>query len=410
MSMKYIIVAGDTFEIISRKVYGVESESGLIQSANPGVSEPLSVGISIFIPDRPDSPQIIRGDSPSSSENEVALNIENQRFRFWESIRITRSIDAVDTLEFTAPFEVDNEAFRTIFLPFSYQSVSLTVGGEALFTGTMLTPVPTLTADKKSVAVSGYSLPGVLNDCVIPSSAFPLEFDGQGLNNIARSVVAHFGLSVEFAESEGPIFDRVAAEPSKKAFQFLAELARQRNFVISSTPRGKLLFQRSVIPGQPIARLAQGSSPIVSVVPQFNPQEYYSHITGLQPTMPGADGSQFTVENPRLKGVLRPFTFKADDTKSGDIKAAVEAKAGRMFANAISYSVSLSIWRDSHGKLWEPNTTITLIAPGAMIYSEYEFIIRSVSFTRERDSEVAELKLVLPGSFDGKIPEAMPWD
>lgn len=407
---QYTVIAGDTFATISRKVYGIETEAGLLASVNPGVSEPLTPGTIIFIAAQTDSSQIIIPESPSDSENEVALSIDNQRFRFWESVRITRSIDSMDTLEFTAPLEVDNRAFRDIFLPFSYKAVSVTVGGEALFKGIMLTPIPDLTADRKSVAVSGYSIPGVLNDCVIPASAFPLEFNGQGLRDIAKAVAAYFGISVEFTEQQGPVFDRVAAEPTKKVFQFLSELARQRNFVVSSTPEGKLLFQRSVASGKPVSRWVQGFPPITTITPQFNPQAYYSHITGLQPAGVGVDGSQYTVENPRLKGIIRPFTFRADDTKSGDIKAAVEAKAGYMFANAISYSVSVTTWRDSGGNLWAPNTTVTLIASGAMIYSEYEFIIRSVSFFRTPISETAELRLVLPGSFNGKIPETLPWD
>ena len=408
---QYTVIAGDTFAIISRKVYGVETEDGLLKSTNPGVSEPLTEGVVIFTPAKIDSPQLTVVGAPSDSENEVALSIDDQRFRFWESVRITRSIDSMDTLEFTAPFEVENQAFRDIFVPFSYKPVSVTVGGEALFTGTMLTPVPTLTADRKSVAVSGYSLPGVLNDCTIPASSFPLnEFNGQGLRDIAITLARLFGISVEFSEQQGPVFEQVAIDPTKKVFQFLSELARQRNFVISSTPEGKLLFQRSVVSGQPVARLAQGSPPVTDVTPQFNPQEYYSHITGLNPAGVGVDGSQHTVENPRLKGVIRPFTFKADDTKNGDVKAAVEAKTGYMFANAISYSVPVATWRDPNGNLWAPNTTITLIAPGAMIHSEYEFIVRSVSFARTPNSETAVLRLVLPGSFEGKIPEAMPWD
>jgi hypothetical protein len=45
-----------------------------------------------------------------------------------------------------------------------------------------------------------------------------------------------------------------------------------------------------------------------------------------------------------------------------------------------------------------------------MIYNEYEFVIRSVRLIKTGDSESATMTLVLPGSFEGKIPEAMPWD
>ena len=407
--MTYTVITDDTFEIISRKVYGEEGGASLIANSNPGVST-LTVGIVINIPDRPDAPQDTPGGVPSVSENEVALNIDGKRFRFWSTMKITRSIDSMSVIGFTAPFEVDNQAFRDTFRPFSFQRLTVLVGGEPLFTGTMLTAIPTVGVDRKSVAVNGYSLPGVLRDCPLPSSAFPLEFNGQGLRDIARSAVSHFGLSVEFSAQQGPVFERVAADPVKKVQQFLIDLADQRNFVVSSTPEGRVLFWRSVTPGNPVARLEQGSPPILTILPQFDPQKYYSHITGLAPAFLGVEGSKYTVKNPRLEGVIRPFTFKGEDTTDGDIKEATEAKAGYMFGGAVAYTVTLATWRDPQGKLWEENTTITLLAPGAMIYSEYEFLIRSVTLSRDENSDIAELSLVVPGVFDGQIPETMPWD
>lgn len=406
----YTVITGDTFDIISRKVYGTETDAGLIQGSNPGASEPLAPGTTLSIPARPDAPTIAEGSAPSQRDNEVSLSINGERFRFWEGVRIKRSLDSFDSIQFGAPFEVENAAFRSTFRPFSYQGIVVTVGGEPLFTGTMVGVNPSMEADKRIVSVTGYSLPGVLNDCNSPSSDFPLEFNGQKIGGIARVICAPFGLSVEVTANEGPVFERVASGPAKKAYAFLATLAKQRNSVISSTPAGKLLMQQSVTPGRPVARLVQGSAPLTGVAPEFRPQEYYSHVTGIQPALVGVGGGKYTVKNSRLEGVIRPFNFSADDTLTADIKEATEAKAGRMFANAVSYSVSLSTWRDHAGNLWAPNTTITLNAPGAMVYSDYEFIVRSVEFIQESSAESAVLTLVLPGAFDGKIPEVLPWD
>lgn len=406
----YRIITGDTFETISRKVYGTETDAGLLQRANPGVAEPLVPGTTIVVPERQDAPAIIASPAPSDRDNEVAISINRDRFRFWESVRIKRSMDTFDSISIGAPFEASNKAFRDAFKPFSYNDIGVTVGGAPLFTGVMLTPVPSMVADKRTVTASGYSLPGVLNDCNSPSSAFPLEFNGQKIGDITKSICEPFGLSVEITADEGPVFERVASEPTKKAYAFIAELAQQRNLIIGNTPTGKLLIQQSVTTGRPVARLEQGLAPVISVAPQFSPQNYYSHVTGVQPTSVGVNGSKYTVKNSRLEGAIRPFTFTAKDTLAADIKGATEAKAGRMFANAVSYSVPVATWRDPQGNLWEPNTTITLIAPGAMIYSAYEFIIRFVELIQDNDAESAILTLVLPGAFDGKVPEALPWD
>jgi prophage tail gpP-like protein len=215
---------------------------------------------------------------------------------------------------------------------------------------------------------------------------------------------------VKFDADQGAIFERVACEPGKKVLPFLSELAKQRDIVISSTKDGALLFSKSVSGIAPVAKLLQGNSPVVSVSSFFSNQEYYSHITGLEPVIVGLAGSQFTVKNPRLPGVVRPYTFPVNDTHDADVQAAVKSKSGRMFGNMVAYSVKVSTWRDPGGSLWQPNTIVSLESTDSMIYNPYDFVVRGVEFERDSKKEHATLDLVMPGSFSGEVPEVLPWE
>lgn len=403
----YTVQQGDTFDAISRRVYGVETGVGLIKSANPGASDPPVAGSSLVIPD---AVQSLPPVAPSVDPEEVALRLNGERFRAWETVSITRNIDTFDTVEFTAPFEPQDLTFRDTFRPMKFRDAAIDVGGSRLFSGTVLTPAPNLTETSRRVTVAAYSRAAVLNDSQPPASLFPLEFNGQTLFEIAAALCAPFGLAAVFLDDPGPAFDKVAIAPTKTVFSSLIDLAKQRGLIITNDENGNLLFQKSVQPGNPVAIFSEGDGPIGAVTPRLNPQKYYSHVTGIQPAATGAAGSQYTVENPHLTGIIRPHTFTANDTKSGDLKTAVEATAGRMFAGAVSYVVPVATWRDSSGELWRPNTNLILQAPGAMIYNPYEFVIRQVTFTRAANSESAALVLMLPGAFSGQIPEAMPWD
>lgn len=418
MSTTYSVVGGDTFELIARKQFGTEQGAGAIASANPGVLQPLLPGTTLNIPkfrlfDLLDTPPTILQDAPqvtpAEDEDEVAITIGGTRFRFWSAVKITRAIDNLDTVEFAAPFEPDLPNFREAFRPFSYQDLGVSVGGQQLFTGTLVGVDPDVGTDATLVDVSGYSLPGVLADCTAPASAYPIEFNDLALPEIARKLLEPFGLSTEFFDVGAP-FDRVALAPGSAILPFLAGLAKQRNLVISSTTAGDLRFWRSAPTGPPVARLQQSLAPVNKVTPFFAPQEYFSHITGLEQIVIGEYGSQFTVQNPRLQGVLRPTSFKTRDTATGDVKATVEAAAGRMFGNAVAYSVEVATWRDPQGQLWEPNTNVDLLAPGAMVYSFYTFEVRSVTFNATDKSRTATLDLVIPGSFGGELPGSLPWD
>lgn len=411
LSITYKIISSDTFETIARKVYGSEIESIRITNANPGVVEPLTVGTIITIPDLPGTPVILQQQSDSNNPDETTLLIDGKRFRFWDKIRIFQQMDSISIVEFSAPFDSTLQDFKNIFKPFSYKAAVVSVGGFPIFTGAMISVLPVVENNQKLINVSCYSKPGVLNDCTAPASLYPLEFKNQGLREISKKLAGPFGVNVIFEDNKDPPFEpTVACDTDKKILPFLAGLAKQRGLIMSNDSRGNLIIHKSVSTRNPVSKLEQGFSPLLSIAPSFDPQQYYSHITGIDPVSVGLDGSQYTVKNPHIEGVLRPLTFVAPDTEGSNLKSAVEAKMGRMFGNLVSYNIKVSTWRDSNGELWHDNTTILLLAPDAMIYNQYEFTIRTVVFESDEGVKTATLNLVIPESFADKIPESLPWD
>lgn len=405
----FTVSEGDTFEDISRKQFGSTDKTAAIIAANPGASNPPAPGTTLFVPkvSVPPAPK-------SATTGVVTLLVDGEKFIGWTDIEFSRSMDSFGAFNFRSVWEPDNAAFRSAFRPFEYQQISIFEGSELVFNGTMIGVMPSVNAKERTVAAAGYSLPGVLNDCTPPVSALPLEQDEQDLQQIAKALLAPFGLGLTFEGDPGPIFDREAMEPTDRIYNYLIKLAKQRNLIITDTPEGACKFHTEIPPGSPVAVFKQDDPGKLNVVPQFGNQEYYSHVSGLSATtyapVDAEAGGVYTVVNPKLSGVLRPFTFKPADTQTGDNKLAVEAKSGRMFASSVSYSFTIPAWRDPGGNLWKPNTTILLQDNGAMIYSLYEFLIREVSYRRTADQEIATLTLTLPGVFSGKIPEKLPWE
>jgi prophage tail gpP-like protein len=412
---------------VSRKKYGYEGESARIEAANPGIVEslieefdPVAPGKLLIQPLNPGTiltvPQIFDGISNTSSQtfseniNEVAIIINGERFRYWVNVKINDSIDAITTVDFTAPFESDAPGFQDAFKPFSFAPVEVTIGGVRKFTGRMVAVNPQVLANPRTVSISCYSLPGTINDCNPSPSTYPIEYKNLRLGDIASRLLKPFGFKAKFLADQGAPFEKVSCDVSTKVWAFLTTLAAQRNLILTDDINGNLIFLESIEAGNPVAVLAQGSSPVVSVVPLFEPQRYYSHITGIETPSPGLKGSQFTVKNPFLTGIFRPYVFTVQDTKGGDVKTVVQVKVARMFANMVSYSLTVDTWRDPAGNLWVPNTTLKLTAPDAMIYQKYEFLIRSVEREKLSNKETAVLTLVLPGVFRGEIPDSLPWE
>ena len=314
MSTTYKVRPGDgSFDRVSRHLYGNEKESIRISRANPGVSEPLLPGIDLKIPlplNRLSSRPLASGTTSPSS---VEIKIDRARFRFWTEVRITRSMDKMDVIELNAPFDPGDENHRRFLKPFSFKDIIVSVGGNNLFTGTMVKVSPKTSSSSKDVYLAGYSTPAVLGDCTVPVGSYPNQSaDEQPLNSIIQPLIDSFGLVSIFKDDDGAIFERVSCEPDKKILSFIIDLAKQRGLLVSSTPEGELLFHKEDLSGAPVANLKVGESPVVEVSANFSEQQFYSSITGIEPVIVGLAGSKYTYINQRVSAI-RPFTFLVND-------------------------------------------------------------------------------------------------
>lgn len=335
------------------------------------------------------------------------------RFAFWSGLELTQSIDAFSTLSFRAPFEPEKKEFRETFRPFSFQRVRTFVDTEPLYTGTLIGVDPEVDGDSSSVEITGYALPGVLDDCNAPADTVPHEFNKVTLKTIASTLASPFGIAIEFRDDPGKKILKAKLEEEKKILEFLIELVRQQNRIFTNTPEGGLLCWKSVTPGNPVATFVEGEQPITKVKGTFSPQEYFGQLTGWGKSKRHHKGKRHTEQNPWLQGIIRPRSFKVPDSDPADVETATKAELGRMFGNMASWKLEgLPGWRDPQGKLWEPNTTLNLTAPRAMIYRRTELLIRSVTFRQEDADgrESTDLEVVLPGAFSGEVPSFMPWD
>jgi prophage tail gpP-like protein len=373
--------------------------------------------------------------SATPTPRELAIRIAGEQFRFWSEIEVGRHLDSYSTVDVKAPYEPDREEFRAAFTPFTYPDFDVLRGGKPLFTGTLVTVEPDIDAKKRAVSGSGYAKPGVLVDCTLPQG-IEREFRKMTLRDIALAVTERFGIDVEFRGDPGAAFTagglELAATPvprletqiisvsgarftkqkievTQKVHDFLESLAQQRNFVLSSTASGALLFWKSTKGGAPRARLKSGVRPVVSVKPIFRSQHYFSEITGYS-TSRRKRRAHHTERNPWLSGSkFRPHAKIFNDVEAGDIPEATKAELGRMFGEAASWEIEVPTHEDPQGQLWEPNTTITLEAPDAMIYRETELVVRSVFLRQKKEAESAKLVVVLPGAFSGEVPKELPW-
>ncbi len=364
------------------------------------------------------------------ADEKIELLINDKLFSGWDDLQVKLSIDTFDTVSFSAPFDPGRAELRRLFRPFSFDPIKVLLNGDPLFTGTIVGVEPASDGDSSTVSITCYSQPGVLCDCTAPSGfgrkgrrsqkgPVPLAFEKQTLRKIATDLCEPFGIPIEFRDDPGAPFPKVAIGIQEKIHTCLVELAKQRGLVMTNREDGALLFWKSIKRGAPVVQFEEGVSPLTGVEASFSPQDYYSEITGYAAAKHRKPGMVYTVLNKWLGDGVdsggpinhhRPMSCKFDDTEKADAPEATRAKIARMFANMASWTTDpLPTWRDPQGKLWDPNTTVTLHAPSAMIYKPTELLIRDVTLKQSKDSLTAQLNLVLPGAFSGEMPDSLPW-
>lgn len=341
--------------------------------------------------------------------------IIGEYFGYWSELDISLRIDGFSSVGFRAPYESSRKEFREAFRPFTFKPCEVQIKLETIFKGTLLDVEPDFSADEKSVKVTAFSKPEVFSQCDMPVSVLKdgkgLEFKKLGLRAIVAQLLAPFEVLVDFQADEGTPFDKVKIDTDQKVFDFIVDLAKQRNIIVSNTADGKMLFWQSTKPGQPVVEFVQGRSPLSKITPTFNPRECYSEITGFSAKKRGKSPSRDTQKNPWLTKPLRPQTLKLEDTERGDAPEATRARMGRMFGAMVSWKIeNIPTWRDPNGKLWQPNTYVSVYAPDAMIYTKTDLLIRGVDLHQDANNESASLEVVLPGVFSGEVPTSLPWN
>jgi prophage tail gpP-like protein len=92
------------------------------------------------------------------------------------------------------------------------------------------------------------------------------------------------------------------------------------------------------------------------------------------------------------------------------VENAVLARAGRMFADCVSYSLDCEGHLNEKGNVFKKGMTVCIEAPGAMITRQTNFIARNIKLARDNNGKTTNIDLVLPGSFTDELPEVMPWE
>lgn len=415
---------GDTFLGVSRLIFGDDTHEVEIRQANSGVSEPFQSNVSLVIPQdtTPQDPPPVANVSFNGSglprvvdgAQTVRVVVNGEEVQRWTEIIFTDELDGMPTCSVKLPFD---DVAAKVFAPLQFQVVQVFFGNLLMFTGNVFNPDPRASVDGKTLVVECYSKPAVLWDCCPPASqSGELQFRKQILEDISASLLGPFGIdiAVETNFYDPTQFKRVAINSDELIGPFITKLAKQRRLVVGATPDGKLAFRNDETPSLAVAKLEEGTPSVDRIKLQLNQREFFSEVAGFRPSVLEELGGRRSV--PVIKRVpgasfVRPKTVILSDIEKGEMETATAAAFGRMYANVATWTVHTPTWFASGNTVWESGQRVELLAPGVFVDRVYELTVRKVTFTFNKDRQIARLDLMFPNAFAGQAPsDGFPWE
>lgn len=336
--------------------------------------------------------------------------IDGRPFEFFNNVSIDLKFgQSASTFQFSAYFDPDNSTHRRIFRPLSYQEVVIEdERGLTLLTGTILNHNFERTSRPELSTLSGYSKTGVLSDCVIPKSQYPLEYNGLTYQELAEKLITPFDIELEiqdFGVLAPTVIDAISASGTETVFGFLNNIAIQRNLVLTNTFRGNLLLTRANTNAAPIATFRE-SLPVTRINLAVNGQNIHNPITALkQADIERDDASEFLVENSLVRS-FRPTLQNqtvGNDVTIEDVARNIRSSELRN----LKLIIETDRWawlRNQTPETMQPGFIIAVISPSNYIFELTRFFVESVQLNRDETTETAVLTCVLPQVYDNTDP------
>ena len=281
---------------------------------------------------------------------------------------------------------------HVILNPLSYPEIKIyDESNDLIITGRIVTPEYSDFASVNQITYSGYSLPGVLEDCNIPIELYPLQSDNLSLKQICDKLFTSFGISYVIdsivSDEMNKKYTKSIAGEGQSIKDYINALASQRGVIMTHDRNGNVVFTRLNIANlKPVYYFENESTVEMSL--SFDGQAMHSEITIIrQASTDNPDAGQFTITNPYVDS-YRP---KVKVMSSGDIFDVRKASRQEL-SNELS-TIKLNIKTKKYIK---PGSIIQAKSERLLINKPTSFFVESTNIQGDVNGEKYTLVCSLP--------------
>lgn len=411
----YTVVDGDTLSKIAEVVYGDPSQWPTIYNANltnlkTGDQNLIFPGEVIFIPElaviRDIKESLIKGPS---NELGFRIEIENRKLEI-VSGTILRTMDtAADAWTAVIAWTPGEDKFvDRVTSPYSFVKSKAYIDSKLMVTGPLFIVKQSLDSNGSSKLLTGYSATA----SIVDSNMRPDQYESNNvtLKERAEDLLKPYSLRV-FSENGARVdekLSRATSTQSQKIFEHLRKLASQKQCLVTSTPKGNLLFTRANVEAEPVGIIEEASvNSSLRYEVTFDGRKRFSKYRVTCQT-PKKKEKKVAVSTDKNVPIMRFKNFIVQNVTAGNIQETADWFRSKQFASALTLPFPVPSWYDPNGDLWKENTTVIVKSKTLGVPDGYKFLIRSVEFKFSDQGLDAVLGLVPPETYTGgEIKE--PW-
>ena len=347
-------------------------------------------------------------------DGELVLELDGGKISGWQQIRITRGIERCPSdFEISLTEKYPGSAAE-VFVA-AGQVCRVRIGGDLVLTGYVDRYGCMLSADSHTVVIKGRSA----CEDIVDSSVLWRNFviNSTNLTDVARKLCEPYGISVSALAGNGPTIPQLTLNLGETPYQVIERVARYAAMLAYDDVQGNLVL--ATVGAEKMASGFKQGLNVLSASVEFGVDQRFSEYNGyIQSTDSLSDmhrsdsvegNLQATVVDPGMKALSRidgaprrrvmAIISEQVDQQGLYVKRRATWEMARRFGRSQALRVEADSWRDTAGKLWEPNHRATVDIPACKV-TDAEWVIGEVSYVRDDRGTRADLLLMPPQAFD----------
>lgn len=330
----------------------------------------------------------------------VELRVADEKHTGWTSLSVVRSIEQIAgtfALEMTEHWP--NQGAQRPIKPGA--ACELLLGNETVITGFVDDVRIQYTTRAHRITVAGRDKTGDLVDCAAVHKSG--QWAGKKIEQIARDLLAPFGLKVIVATDTGKAFPTFNAQPSETVFECLERAARMRGLLLMSDVHGNLVIARAGSARIGTA-LVEGEN-IEQASGEWSWKERFSTYTvqsqGRMNDSISVDAgvhAKAVVKDPVINRYRPLIVLSEDQGSSATLTDRANWEQSVRAGRGNRGSITVTGWRHADG-IYLPNTLVTVRSPMLALDAQMLIVRCGYSISREGGS-TTELTIARPEAFE----------